>query len=211
MKTINGFSKYQISEDGIVVGPRCHAIAPHINKGMLAVKIHNDAGNRIAVQIHRAVAETFMGVAAGMRVRHRDGNVLNNAVENLEIYDRRSSDEHKKTLASERNKRYAKKYPERVSANGKKWRQENKGRSQANVRNRQARKLMATPAWANLEAIARHYANAVYLTEFSGHLHHVDHIIPLQGKTVCGLHVENNLRAIPHFLNTRKGNKFEGV
>ena len=85
MKTINGFSKYQISEDGIVVGPRGHAIAPHINKGMLAVKIHNDAGNRIAVQIHRAVAETFMGVAAGMRVRHREGNVLNNAVENLEI------------------------------------------------------------------------------------------------------------------------------
>ena len=40
---------------------------------------------------------------------------------------------------------------------------------------------------------------------------HVDHIIPLKGKNVCGLHVENNLRIIDGLSNMKKGNKLEGL
>lgn len=36
---------------------------------------------------------------------------------------------------------------------------------------------------------------------------HVDHIIPLKGIDVCGLHIWNNLQVIPKILNLRKGNK----
>lgn len=36
---------------------------------------------------------------------------------------------------------------------------------------------------------------------------HVDHILPLKGKNVCGLHIWNNLQVIPKTLNLRKGVK----
>lgn len=55
---------------------------------------------------------------------------------------------------------------------------------------RRKAKLDATPAWANLESIKKIYQNCS-----SGF--HVDHIIPLLGKTVCGLHVESNLQYLP--------------
>ena len=208
-KVIDGFSKFSVDEHGVVYGARGKPMAPHINKGRLAVKIFNDAGARIAMPVHRIVANAFVGCADGMRVRHIDGNIENNSASNLEIYDHRSSADEKIVLARVRANRYAAKNKDKARVNSARWCANNKSRKLAQTRARQAAKLHATPKWADLKAIERIYENARYLTEVTGHVHHVDHIIPLQGKTVCGLHVENNLRAIPHFLNTRKGNRLE--
>lgn len=117
----------------------------------------------------------------------------------------------RKAKAVERSKAWQKEHPEQTKRNAKAVRDRHPEREAAKVQRRNAVKLRAMPKWANKEAIARHYANARYLTEVTGHLHHVDHIIPLRGETVSGLHVENNLREIPHFINTRKGNRLEGV
>jgi 5-methylcytosine-specific restriction endonuclease McrA len=72
---------------------------------------------------------------------------------------------------------------------------------------RHAATLQATPAWAELEAIARLYVQAQALTESTGIPHHVDHIVPLRGKTVCGLHVLANLRVVTEDENKRKSNR----
>jgi hypothetical protein len=62
------------------------------------------------------------------------------------------------------------------------------------------RRELATPPWANLDIIARIYDCAEDC--------HVDHIIPLQGDKVCGLHVETNLQYLSVEENLRKSNKF---
>jgi hypothetical protein len=67
----------------------------------------------------------------------------------------------------------------------------------------------ACPAWADRGKIREMYKEAKRLTKETGLLHSVDHIIPLKGETVCGLHVHNNLRVSLHIVNMRKANKFE--
>ncbi len=83
----------------------------------------------------------------------------------------------------------------------------NTGRGAGYEAKRRSQKLRATPKWADLEAIARIYCERDAITRKTGIVHHVDHIIPLQGKTVCGLHVAANLRIVPASVNVRKGRK----
>lgn len=63
--------------------------------------------------------------------------------------------------------------------------------------------------WANRLSIRDFYLLAQKLTYETGVQHEVDHIIPLQGKKVSGLHVETNLRVIPMTENRRKHNHYE--
>jgi 5-methylcytosine-specific restriction endonuclease McrA len=68
----------------------------------------------------------------------------------------------------------------------------------------------ATPAWLSQtqkQDIEGIYGSARLITESTGVLHHVDHIVPLNGREVCGLHVAWNLRVIPWQDNLRKSNR----
>jgi hypothetical protein len=66
----------------------------------------------------------------------------------------------------------------------------------------------ASVAWANRTEIFRFYKEAKRLTKETGIQFHVDHIIPLGGTNVSGLHVENNLQIITSLDNNRKFNSF---
>ena len=79
----------------------------------------------------------------------------------------------------------------------------------ARTRKRQAKQLQRTPAWdPDAHLIIAKYQLAAMLSQASGIEHHVDHIIPLQGKKVSGLHVFSNLRVIPGSDNVKKSNKY---
>jgi uncharacterized protein YdaU (DUF1376 family) len=74
---------------------------------------------------------------------------------------------------------------------------------------RHARRLHATPPWltaAHKSQIVEIYERARRVSVETGVAQHVDHIVPLRGESVCGLHVPWNLQVIPAYQNIRKSN-----
>ena len=64
------------------------------------------------------------------------------------------------------------------------------------------------PIWADAEKIKELYKQAVIKSKETGIQWHVDHIIPLQGELVSGLHVPENLQVIPGIENVKKANRY---
>ena len=90
--------------------------------------------------------------------------------------------------------------PEKRSAYDRKYYRNNKATRLASVMKRRIAKINRTPDWADLDEIREVYKNCPNGYE-------VDHIYPLQGKTVSGLHVSWNLQYLTPAQNRAKGNK----
>ena len=94
---------------------------------------------------------------------------------------------------------------ERAAKDIKIWTEANRGSVNSRNAKRRAAKLNASPSWVTKEeqdVIKELYKQA----QEQGM--HVDHIVPLQGKTVCGLHVLANLQLLSPTDNLSKSNKF---
>jgi len=99
------------------------------------------------------------------------------------------------------------------AANNKKWKTANKTKNAANASRYKAAKNKATPSWLGaieLAQIQEFYDVAACKTVQTGVLHHVDHIIPLNGEIARGLHVPWNLQILTAFENISKKNKLIG-
>ena len=98
---------------------------------------------------------------------------------------------------------------EQIKTKNYAYRKENRHLVMAWNNSRRVIEKRATPAWANYEKIAEFYKQSIALTRQTGEEYHVDHIIPLRGKNVSGLHVQDNLQVIRACDNLRKGIRFE--
>ena len=97
---------------------------------------------------------------------------------------------------------------ERMRGIRKAWYLKNKHKAISYVRKRQAAQLRRTLPWLSKDdnwLIEETYALAILRSKIFGFQWDVDHILPLQGKTISGLHVPWNLQVIPAVVNSSKG------
>lgn len=98
---------------------------------------------------------------------------------------------------------------ERVLAAKRRYRANHPVSGRVHVVARRAARLQRTVPWADQNIIRFFYATRAYISQQTGGQWHVDHIIPMRGRNVSGLHTHHNLRVIPAVENMKKGNRFE--
>ena len=116
-------------------------------------------------------------------------------------YDRQYYADNKERIAV-RAKQYNEKHKEEIKTQRREYRKRNRAIQKAACARHRAAKLQRTPSWSDMDSIQLIYENAPKNYD-------VDHIIPLQGELVSGLHVPENLQYMYHTLNSSKWNKFE--
>ena len=131
--------------------------------------------------------------------------------EAISEYNKKYQEENREAI-SEYYRKYQEENREATLEYARKYRQKNPHKMRAKEAKRRATKLQATPKWLTEEqnkAIQEVYTHARECEMLTGDEYHVDHIVPLQGENICGLHVPWNLQVLPSDLNQSKSNKYD--
>lgn len=123
-------------------------------------------------------------------------------------------EKHKKICLEknrERQRRWRENNPDANRARARQWHKDKPEKSQANGAKRRAATLQRTITLTpeHEAALKRIYAHAKVISKVTKIPHHVDHIVPLQGKEMSGLHVPWNLEVVPARDNLAKSNKVD--
>lgn len=141
---------------------------------------------------------------------HRKGNGLKPRCKECTRSARKRYYRQNKEAANTKSKEHYYSNREQALVRKRAYYQQNKASYQQRWSKRRAQKLQATPSWLTDEhkfMLDEIYELRQLRSEMTGVEHHVDHIVPLQGKATCGLHVPWNLQVIPATENLAKGNK----
>ena len=150
---------------------------------------------------------------AATRLKHRDKRLIA-----LKAWKKRNPERVKelRRASSKRHPRpvYRIKWlaenAERMREHKRKWKHNHPAETRADAMRRNASKLMAVPPWLTKEQrnnILDIYRRCSEIKKETGFPYEVDHIIPLRGENVCGLHVSWNLQILTRSENARKHNK----
>lgn len=226
-QTFDGFSKDSSRRDGLQ--PHCKKCMAYYRQANAAVlkekqaichRANKERNNAISRAYHEANRESLLikmaewqkANAEKLRQYRADNSEKRRAAakawrdanperkkETTRIWREQNADRYKAKLREHQKLYYANYYPE------------NKWRYNAHSKARQESMRQATPQWADMAKILAVYEEAARLTRETGIPHHVDHIIPLNGKAtrrgpklVCGFHCHTNLRAISGTENLRR-------
>lgn len=126
--------------------------------------------------------------------------------ERLLAYQAEYAQKNKEKVANWKEK-YRKNNKNKVAATQARYCQENPHKTAAIAARYRAAKLKATPQWVDLNKIKIVYEYAALCSKVLNQDFHVDHIVPLRGKTVCGLHVPANLQVLEASVNIAKSNR----
>lgn len=126
------------------------------------------------------------------------------------VRKKRASDPAYAEKLRERSREYYAKTGLQPSAEAKAaWKKRNKAAVNQEASRRRKNVRNATPPWADEQAIDYVYHAAQVIGEVYGGTPHVDHVIPINGKNVCGLNVHTNLQLLSRTANLQKGNRYE--
>lgn len=175
----------------------------------------------------RYVSGSCVGCAADRLQRARKANPERTRLHVAKSNSRVANTPELRAKKNTQDSIYRAKNKEKIAATIKKWRDANrdlvssytkKSKAKnpalviANTAKRRLAKMHRTPSWLTVDdywMIEQAYELAAIRTKQFGFSWHVDHIVPLQGKLVSGLHTPYNLQVIPGAENVRKLNNFE--
>lgn len=127
-----------------------------------------------------------------------------------EIAAKRSERRKGDKVIAAKKKEWQQNNKDKVAEYNRRWKQSNRDRHNALNMKRHAAKMNRTPPWLtkqHYDAMKELYNMAKELTRNTGIKHEVDHIVPLQGEAVSGLHVPWNLQVLKQADNRSKFNR----